>query len=151
MTICFDRPKGNSPPSKGFYQSPPKTQQTSFLIPRYSSQSRKFPSPKTDGRMSPYQSYRNNKNQSIRYFREQDEIHKNNSKKIAGFCATNKTVKLEINENSEEVESMYTPKTIVNDNYLKMVYNKKHLRNSIDLQKNIKNHEKLTLNFKTNP
>ena len=102
--------------------------------------------------MSPYQSYRNNKNQSIRYFRGQDEIHKSNYQKIAGFCPINKTVKLEINEKTEEGEHTYTPNNFVNDNHLKMVFNKKHLRNSIDLQQEkIKNHERLILNFKTNP
>ena len=132
MTICFDRPKGKSPLSLELYQSPPKTQQAPAFIPRYSSQRREVSSPKIDGRMSPYQSYRNNKNQSIRYFRGQDEIHKSNYQKIAGFCPINKTVKLEINEKTEEGEHTYTPNNFVNDNHLKMVFNKKHLRNSID-------------------
>jgi hypothetical protein len=103
--------------------------------------------------MSPYQNYRNSKNESIRYFREQEETAKSNCQKIAGFSRINNTIQLSISEREAgEDEHVYTPTSFAHDNHLRMVFNKKHLRNTIDLQQErIKTHERLILNFKTNP
>jgi hypothetical protein len=72
--------------------------------------------------------------------------------RIAGFSPINHKIQLEINEKALEEEHIYTPNNFTHDTHLKMVYNKKHLRNTIDLQQErIKNHERLVLNFKSNP
>ncbi len=68
MTICFDNPKSKGRISKEPLPSPATAQLATF-IPKYGSQRHKSPLGKPQAKMSPYQHYRNHKNESIRYLR----------------------------------------------------------------------------------
>ncbi len=104
-------------------------------------------------KMNPYQRYRYTKNQSIRYFRQQQQSQRYNFQKIGGLSPSNNKIQLEFTEQDEpQEETIYTRNNFIHDNHLKMVYNKKHLRNTIDLhQEQIKTHERLIFNLRNNP
>lgn len=133
MTICFDRNHAKCTVQSFPENSPPKTQPFQTFIPRYGSQRHRTSLPKADGKTNPYLTYRYTQNESIRYFREQEETVRSSYQRIAGFSPINNTIQLEINDKAIEEEHNYTPNSFIRDTHLKMVYNKKHLRNTIDL------------------
>lgn len=94
MTICFDKnySKCTVPASQEY--SPQKNQQLPTFIPRYGNHRHRISLSKKDGNTSPYLTYRHSQNQSIRYFREQEETARASYQKIAGFSPINNTIQL---------------------------------------------------------
>lgn len=102
MTICFDKRHAKCTVQNFPENSPLKAQTFQTFIPRYGSQRHRTSLHKGDNKMNPYLTYRNSQNESIRYFREQEETVRESYQRIAGFSPINNTIQLEINDKANK-------------------------------------------------